>query len=320
MRNPFTPTFGTIPPVMAGRERLVATLVQALENGPGDPNLATLLVGARGTGKTALLSRIEREAEAAGWVTASVSALPGMLDDILIRGRRAAAHLIETSESPRIKGVNLAPFGGIELDYPDNPLQNWRSRMEDLLDELEAHQVGLLVTIDEVNPKLDEMVRFTSDFQHFVREERRVGVVMAGLPGKISALVSHSDISFLRRARHHHFGRISDAEIQVAFNDTVQEAGRHIGYEAMREAIRAINGFPYMMQLVGYEAWNQSPDTEELSLDDVLKGIDLARDEMSSHILEATFRELSRKDRHSQLPCWRTRAKAPFPTLQHSWA
>ena len=38
-RNPFTPTFGVVPSVMAGRDEQINSILNALDNGPGDPNL-----------------------------------------------------------------------------------------------------------------------------------------------------------------------------------------------------------------------------------------------------------------------------------------
>jgi DNA replication protein DnaC len=60
--NPFTPTFGSIPPLFAGRERMIEDVVTGLDNAPGDPNRSTIFIGARGTGKTALLAKIAEEA------------------------------------------------------------------------------------------------------------------------------------------------------------------------------------------------------------------------------------------------------------------
>lgn len=48
--NPFTPTFGIVPPYMAGRTYVIEDIVRALDRGPGEPNLATIFIGARGTG------------------------------------------------------------------------------------------------------------------------------------------------------------------------------------------------------------------------------------------------------------------------------
>ena len=43
MANPFTPTFGIIPPFMTGREALIEELSSAFSNGLGDPNLCTIV-------------------------------------------------------------------------------------------------------------------------------------------------------------------------------------------------------------------------------------------------------------------------------------
>lgn len=81
--NPFTPTFGSIPAQMAGREDVIEELTRALDNGVGDPNLTTILSGARGTGKTALLSYLADRADECGWISVNVSALLGMLEELL---------------------------------------------------------------------------------------------------------------------------------------------------------------------------------------------------------------------------------------------
>jgi hypothetical protein len=66
--NPFTPTFGSIPMLMAGRDRLISAVLNGLRNGPGDPNRATIFTGARGSGKTVLLTKIANEAAVIGWI------------------------------------------------------------------------------------------------------------------------------------------------------------------------------------------------------------------------------------------------------------
>ena len=47
--------------------------------------------------------------------------------------------------------------------------------------------VGLLVTVDEVRVELDEMVRIASTYKHFVGGNRKVALLMVGLPGKVSS-------------------------------------------------------------------------------------------------------------------------------------
>ena len=37
-KNPFTPTFGSVPPFLAGREHILRDINRGFINGPGDPN------------------------------------------------------------------------------------------------------------------------------------------------------------------------------------------------------------------------------------------------------------------------------------------
>lgn len=45
IKNPFTPNFGQVPLYMAGRKFLLGEIGRALENGPGDPALSSILAG-----------------------------------------------------------------------------------------------------------------------------------------------------------------------------------------------------------------------------------------------------------------------------------
>lgn len=296
VKNPFTPSFGQIPPFMAGREHLINDIVQAFDDGPGNPNLSTIFVGARGTGKTSLLSYLSQEAAAHGWVSANTSAMPGMLDDILQRARESASEFIEEQGKVRVAGISVGQLFGVDFEYPDSPQGNWRTKMNALFKELEAYDIGLLITIDEVRIDLDEMIQFASVYQHFVREGKKVALLMAGLPYKISALLRNDSVSFLRRAQIHQLGRIDDYEIKHALEQTINQAGRKIAAKALDSAVHAIDGFPFMMQLVGFRTWAVHPENTVISADDVSAGIKLANAEMRARILETTYRELSKGD------------------------
>ena len=77
-KNPFKPTFGSIPIAMAGRETVIRDILEGLDNEPGDPNRASILVGARGTGKTVLLASIAEKAQERGWISISWDPLRSM--------------------------------------------------------------------------------------------------------------------------------------------------------------------------------------------------------------------------------------------------
>ncbi|MDD5805765.1 MAG: AAA family ATPase [Eggerthellales bacterium] len=292
LENPFTPSFGQIPAHLAGRTDVIQTLTRAFDSTLRRPDLTTVFSGARGTGKTALLSYLANQAQERGWVVASTTAIPGMLEDIELRTLRNAQHLVQAPGGPSISEIGIPQIVDIKLSTDASP-SNWRLRMDRILDQLEQHHAGLLITVDEIDPNLDEMVQLAAIYQHFVRENRKVALLMAGLPHNVSALLNNKTVSFLRRAQTVALGRVSDLDVVDALFRTVQEHGRTITQANLDHAARAINGFPFMIQLVGYRAWDQNPSAKEISSTDLNQGIELAKREMKSRIIQATFQELT---------------------------
>lgn len=294
--NPFTPTFGEIPAHLAGRRSIIERTAKAFAADRRRPELTAIFSGARGTGKTTMLTLISDCASEAGWITANVTAMPGMLDDIEVRARKGASHIIDESRGAHVSGIGIPQIIDITFDGSSMQSGNWRSRIEGMLDALEPQGSGLLITVDELDASLDEMVQLAAVYQHFVREGRRVALIMAGLPSSVSALVSDKTVSFLRRAEMVQLGRIEDYDIEDALRKTIEEAGRSASSVDLKRATKAISGFPFMMQLIGFRAWDEHPDDVAITAEDFDNGIRLARDEMRSRIFEATYRELSGSD------------------------
>lgn len=294
--NPFTPSFGEIPTHVAGRRQIIADITGALEKKSRSPELTSLFSGARGTGKTTLLSVLANKAESMGWISVNVTALPGMLEDIEITLTQRASHLASTSNKMRITGVQVAGVGGISVSDSNSEKTNWRSRVAKVLDELSEFDAGLFLTVDEVDPELSELVELVAIYQHFVREGRKVSLMMAGLPGKVSGIQSDKTVSFLRRAQGFTLSRINDFDVRDALVRTIAENGRTADDKGLDEAVFSIAGFPFMLQLVGYRSWNVRPTSKEISEKDFQEGIAVAKEEMKSRILDATYREFSEGD------------------------
>lgn len=68
--------------------------------------------------------------------------------------------------------------------------------MTSILKQLNALDIGVLITIDEVNTKEPEMIQFSKDYQHFVREDRKAALLLAGLPFQISQLLKDPGAAF----------------------------------------------------------------------------------------------------------------------------
>lgn len=218
-----------------------------------------------------------------------------MLNDILQRVQAGAAHLLNSPSSKKLASIEISPLGSVSWDNNEIPA-NWRTQITNMLNELEKTNTGVLFAIDEVDGSLDEMIQLVTVFQMLLGENKKVALLMAGLPYKISTLLLGKSTSFLRRAQRFTLGSIADYDVKEAFALTIEENGKQISNEALEQAVKAIKGFPFMFQLVGYRTWNIAGDSKKIELEHVLRGIDIANEELASRIFDATLLELSKGD------------------------
>ena len=81
MANPFKPTAGATPPLLVGRNRVIEEFLESLDDGPGAPGLLELITGARGVGKTVMLTALGDSARERGWVVVDETAREGSWTD-----------------------------------------------------------------------------------------------------------------------------------------------------------------------------------------------------------------------------------------------
>jgi hypothetical protein len=168
--------------------------------------------------------------------------------------------------------------------------------MQRILDIVEAHGTGLFFTIDEVSPRHEALATFGKRFQHFRRENRQVAFVAAGLPLNMSEFESLPDTTFMRRAMPHVLGDVPVSEARQALEETFAQAGREIGKKAARLAAEATQGYPFMVQLVGYHIWRES-ETGAVPLDAVHRGIAAAKTRVGTTVHSSSMRDLSTLDK-----------------------
>lgn len=295
MGNPFKPAFGATPAVLAGREQVLADVLEGLDSGPGDPNRTTIFVGPGGSGKTVLLSVLAAEAAQRGWIVAEMTAREGLLGGIVEQIETRAAHLIGPQDATHL--TSLGGFGfsvGVQRDDP--PPRSWRATVTSFLDALAERGAGLLVTVDEVDPAVGELVALVADYQHLVREGRQVALVMAGLPGSVLRTLTDRSISFVRRATQRRIGNVPLADAALALRQTVEQAGGVIEDAAATRAAQFTGGFPFLIQLVGYHAWREAGPGSRITVRVTRRAIGAATEAMDRMILETTLAELSPRD------------------------
>jgi AAA ATPase domain len=260
--NPFRPTFGASPPVLAGREEVLTGFRYALEEGAGSPGMASLYVGPRGSGKTVVLNQIEDMASQAGWSVISENAGAGLVRRLIAEHLPTLlSRLDPDATSWRLSNVSAFGVGaGWTHDTEHQPQPGLRSQLTRLSDVLAARRVGVLLTIDEIHGgQRDELREVVNTIQHTFRENRLVAIAAAGLPGPVSERILNDEIlTFFRRADRYMLGEVDAAAAAQALQVPIEDAGRDITLAALERAVHATHGYPYMIQLVGYHTWRQA--------------------------------------------------------------
>lgn len=169
--------------------------------------------------------------------------------------------------------------------------------MTDLLEALEEQGAGLLISVDEVQPSLDEMIQLVAVYQLLIQEGRKVALLMAGLPHNVAQIMQDKSVSFVRRAQTVHLGNLADYEVETATRRTVESSGRTVNDDALAIMVSAAAGFPFMVQLVGYRTWDVNPERPAITRDDAQEGMELARREFESRIILSTYLGLSNGDK-----------------------
>ena len=300
-KNPFTPTFGVNPPLLVGRNDLIEEFAASLDDGPGASGRATIYTGARGTGKTVMLNKVQEVAKNNGWLVISETATPGFIDRLAtIHLPLTLADLLDQGKK-RISGVTL-PFGagGATLDNPTatTVATNFRSQLELVTDILAEYDTGVLITIDEIHYRqIDELREFGATIQHAFRDSRNVAFAAAGLPSAVSPVLNDHVLTFLRRAERYNLGRVSLSDVEEAIKGPIEANGREIDTVACAEAAQATGGYPFLIQLIGQYIWRQHPKEKAITLSDVTEGIAAARRRMGSLVYEPALADISSVDR-----------------------
>lgn len=302
MTNPFHAGFGVSPPLLVGRESVLADFVEALEDGPGSSGRATLYTGARGTGKTVMLNAIEDLARRQGWLVISETATPGFVERMTTQHLpRMLRDFDPVSVQRHLKGFT-APLniGRVDWDTVETHVvqAGLRNQLDTLTDLLAEHDTGVLITLDEIHQnQLPELRDLAATVQHAFREGRELAFAGAGLAASVSDVVNDDVLTFLRRAERHSLGSVSRTDVERGFREPIEAAGRRIDDAALQTMVDGANGYPFLLQLVGAQTWRLHPNEEEISVADAVEGVARARHRLGALIHEPALSATSEVDK-----------------------
>jgi hypothetical protein len=299
MRNPFKPTAGAMPPLLVGRSEALDSFEEGIDDGPGSPGLLTIFTGARGVGKTVMLSAAEDLARERGWVTISDTATPGLMARL---GTSMKQHLEELGDGPtrsRLTAISVAGWG-VTRQLPPEKQVEWRQIATGLLDILTEHETGLLITVDEIHAvDRDELTQLAAAIQHLIRDEQPIALLMAGIPKAVSDLLNEDVSTFLRRAERVDLRDVPVADVRDALDKTFTASGVSINHEQLTRAAEATGGYPFLIQLVGYQVWRLANRRTDRTVTDELltEALDAAQRRLGSTVIAAAVNGLSDVDK-----------------------
>lgn len=298
--NPFKPTAGGEPPLLIGRERVVRDFDKGLDNGVGAPGRIMLITGARGTGKTVMLTVLGDKARAHKWDVIEETASDGLCERLVseLCSKDSLIDKLTFAPSITIAGASVS-LGEAELS-PKRMPETLRKAMSARLDALEKCDAGLMISIDETQAaSRADLIAIATAIQHQIREKRNVSIVFAGLPQMISDLFDDEVITFLRRARTNVLANVPIDEVKESFAQTFEDSGMSLDTSLVEKAAVATAGYPYMIQLVGYYIWDAADAREStvISKEDVNEGIREARVDLDNAVCVPELHGLSKNDK-----------------------
>lgn len=290
--NPYSPGAGTPPPELAGRDEVREKVRIAIERiRRGQNNKSILLVGLRGVGKTVLLDRMRKDAEATGIHTIRIEApeersLPALLAPQL---RLALLQLsrIEQAKTLALRGLKAlagfakslkASFGDIEVGFDTDPEPGLADN-GDLEHDLQAllETVGaaaqqantaLVIFIDELQYVEEKQLEALITALHRTAQSQMpVVLVGAGLPqlrGRMGRAKSYAERLF----DFPEIGPLNDEAAKLAIRKPAFKEGVEITEEALKKILNYTHGYPYFLQEWGKHAWDTAV-TSPITVEDV---------------------------------------------------
>ncbi len=300
--NPFRPTFGVSPPVVAGRYDLLEHFRIGLVEGPGSPARASLYVGPRGSGKTVLLNELEKLAGEQGWEVIAETATDGLIDRLVHQHLPALlARLDPHAVATAVRNASAFGVGvGVERTERHHHEPGLRSQLA-LLTEIimdRSAGSGVVITLDEVHSgSLAELRELGTTIQHCFREQRPVAFAAAGLPVAVQErLLNDKVLTFFRRADRHHLGAVPLDEVRIALEEPIRTAGKQIESSALDLAVLATRGYPFLIQMVGWQVWRAAGNANAITTATAERALPIAIARMGDLVHEPALADLSRGD------------------------
>ncbi|WP_251009186.1 ATP-binding protein [Curtobacterium sp. ISL-83] len=323
--NPFKPGAGRVPPVLAGRDPLLASIDQTLAEtlASAEGGRPVVISGLRGVGKTVLLNEIARRAtDSRRWSVVKLEATRNRnLQHGMVRQLHAALRgtlSLGAAVTEKFKGalgafrsfqVSVDPSGTYNFGFAVEPTPgvadsgDLERDLEDLLREtgLAFREIGqgLLIAIDELQEAPKDDLNALNLALHALGQEAwpvpvfLVGTGLPSLPSVLADATSYAE----RLYDYRRLDLLTDEETRLALTDPTERAGVRWTADALELAVQAIQGYPYFAQACGKHVWDARAVEDSIDAQSAAAGVLAARDEVDQGLYQSRWDRATPKQR-----------------------
>jgi hypothetical protein len=296
--NPFKPSFGTEPPILIDRDEILEDFRYGLASGAGDPYRSIVFTGARGVGKSVMLSECTDIAQSEGLVCVRINSSNDLLEELVDRILVNANEMLDRP-TRKVTSLSLPVIGGgVAFSSESAHEFGWTVKFEQLIEQIDKAGSGLFIALDEIHySNIEQLRKLFSSYQTLVSQGFNVAIAVAGLPRAVFDVLNDAVLTFLRRATQYVLANVSLRDVEIAMAQTIIENGRLISKENLRRTADVTRGYPFMIQLVGYHIWLQGEQRKRITTADVEEGVRVAKRRLGSTIHAVSLSDLSNVDK-----------------------
>lgn len=293
---PYRPGIGSAPEPLFGRDQILDPVYEVLRSADrGYGGGMVRLVGLRGTGKTTLLSHLEK-------LTANPEALAVVLGHdrarpwVVLRGESSPDIDLRLIERAHRLGVDLAPEGGrwnvsfgahagiasitVARASAEDPARaaTLYGTLHDLSELAADQQRPVLVLIDELQTiREDTLGAITAVVNERSGSSHPLVLVTAELPNRLD--LEH--LTYFRdRAQQLSVDSLSLSATLSAIDAPARSLGVTWERNALETTARASAGYPYAVQVYAHAAWRAAPPGDRITLEAARAGVGAGFEQM----------------------------------------
>ena len=245
-----------------------------------------MITGARGTGKTVMLSELINDfSQDRDWVTIDLDPLQDLVNQVDIKlkaGNTRSKNTEVILNTPEIFGA------GAELKIKSSNNNDLESSIEKSLDKIKKQGRRVFIAIDDAS-NTEQMRLFASLYQRLIRHDFPVYLVMTGIAKELQSLQDEKSLTFLTRALKITIETLNMTRIRAKYQEVL-----NIDYELADEMAKFVKGYTYGFQVLGYIAWEWKNNKREFTLENLTDEFDI---QIAECCYDKIWIELSERDK-----------------------